>query len=254
MEGIRMAWFKHYRGMVTDDKFEEYFEAYEEKAFAMIYMFSLILERATKDGGYFRKTSDGVPHDEMSLRAVFRRPKEFYSNQFIVDTMEALVTSGILECNNGIYFVKNWEKYQSSDSSTARVQKHRLNKQVEEQVDQVMAMFNDITGKKYKHTTSSYRSKIRARLEDKYALDDFKSVITWKLQDWGNNPKMKKHLTPDTLFRPGHFDRYLNEVPKDLKEAIPAGDLIDVRDIYGTKKSISKAMFEAAEDGFYTKI
>jgi uncharacterized phage protein (TIGR02220 family) len=245
-----MSWFKHMRGMVTDDKFEEYFERFGVEAFAIIYMFSLILERATKDGGYFRKGKD-IPHDDMSLRAVFRRVKEFHSSELIEKAIQLFIEDGVLEDKGeSMYFVKNWEKYQSQSLSTPRVKMHR-NKA---KIDEVMTLFNKLTGKTYKHSTSSYREKINARIEDGYTMRDFEKVITWKLKDWGKDAKMKKHITPDTLFRPGHFDRYLNEVPSNLKKAEPASELFEVEDVFGTRKMMTQKELDKAEAGFYTKV
>lgn len=245
-----LIWFKHMRGLVTDDKFEEYFERYGVEAFAMIYMFSLILERATKDQGYFRKGNE-IPHDEMSLRAVFRRVREFHSGEIITRTIDCFLEDGILEeKGEGMYFVKNWEKYQSQSLSTPRVKMHR-NK---DKIDEIMILFNKITGKNYKKSTTSYREKINARLEDGYTMRDFEKVITWKLHEWGKDPKKKMYVTPDTLFRPGHFDRYLNEVPNNLKKAAPASELINVEDAFGNRKTMTTEEYEKADKTFFTKI
>jgi len=53
-------------------------------------------------------------------------------------------------------------------------------------------------------------TKIKARLNDGYSLDDFKKVIDIKTLKWKSDPKMSDYLRPETLFG-NKFESYLNE-------------------------------------------
>lgn len=79
-----------------------------------------------------------------------------------------------------------------------------------ETAKQVIDYLNQSTGSHYKYVDSNIKS-ISARLNDGYSLEDCKTVIDKKCADWLHDDKMCKYLKPDTLFRPGHFDTYLNQ-------------------------------------------
>ena len=85
---------------------------------------------------------------------------------------------------------------------------------------QVLAYLNEKTGRKFK--TAGH---IRARLHDGCTIEDCKRVIDTKLVDpyFMENPK---YLNPETLFRPGNFDKYINatlplrpNVPNTIKDS-----------------------------------
>lgn len=64
----------------------------------------------------------------------------------------------------------------------------------------------------FKHIDANL-SSIRARLQDGHTARDIKAVINTKFEDnyFKENPK---YLTPQTLFRPNNFERYLMEAEK----------------------------------------
>lgn len=65
-----------------------------------------------------------------------------------------------------------------------------------------------------------YKRLIRARFREGYTLDNFKQVINTKVNEWGNDDKMKIYLQPSTLFGT-KFDQYLNQKPVEKeKESI----------------------------------
>ena len=83
-------------------------------------------------------------------------------------------------------------------------------------IDDVVRFLNDTTGKHFRSNTASTQRHINARITDGYTLDDFKRVIVYKAQQWGNDAKMKEYLRPETLFGT-KFEGYLNSVPDDLQ-------------------------------------
>ena len=66
------------------------------------------------------------------------------------------------------------------------------------------------TNSKYTYKNKSYNSKINARLKDGFTVDDFKTVIDKKCKSWLGT-EFEQYLTPDTLFAPSKFEKYLNE-------------------------------------------
>ena len=78
-------------------------------------------------------------------------------------------------------------------------------------VKKVIDYFNEVTGKGLRSTTKSYKTIINARHNEKYTFENFKKVIDVKFEEWSTDPKMKKYLTPGTLFAQSHFDSYLNQ-------------------------------------------
>ncbi len=68
------------------------------------------------------------------------------------------------------------------------------------------------TGCSYKYTTSSTKSKINARLNEGFKLDDFIVVIDKKVAEW-KDTDMAKYLRPETLFGT-KFESYLNQKDK----------------------------------------
>jgi len=89
-----------------------------------------------------------------------------------------------------------------------------------DEIIEIIEYFNNKTGKKFKYKSDSANCiSIRARLNDKYTVDDWKKVIDNKCKDkfFINNPGF---LNPITLGRPSHFENYLNENIGNKKEEV----------------------------------
>lgn len=88
----------------------------------------------------------------------------------------------------------------------------------------VLAYLNSKLGTKYKPGSKETNGHINARAEEGYCLEDFKTVIDYKVCQWGNDPNMQEYLRPKTLFSP-KFEGYLNAAivnknkEKELEEA-----------------------------------
>lgn len=67
---------------------------------------------------------------------------------------------------------------------------------------------------KYRKVENNFKH-IKARLNDGFTIDDFKAVIDKKCQEW-KGTEFERYLTPETLFRPSNFEKYLNQkiIPK----------------------------------------
>ena len=82
----------------------------------------------------------------------------------------------------------------------------------------IVEFLNQVCGTHYKASTDNTKKHIRARLCEGYTVEDFKTVITKKHNEWKDNPKMVKYLRPDTLFG-SKFESYLNQIDKGVKQS-----------------------------------
>ena len=79
---------------------------------------------------------------------------------------------------------------------------------------EILDYLNDKTGSRYKNVAGNQKL-IKARWNEGYRLDDFKTVIDHKSEDWlgvvaKDGREMSQFLRPSTLFG-SKFDQYLNE-------------------------------------------
>ncbi len=91
---------------------------------------------------------------------------------------------------------------------------------------EIIGYLNTKTGQKLKPTTKAYQKLIRARWNDGYKLQDFKTVIDNKAYEW-QGTKFWKYMTPKTLFASSHFDEYLNANKREENSSSHGGFDID---------------------------
>lgn len=127
-----------------------------------------------------------------------------------------------------IITIINWPTYQGeeiendklNDKPLANKGQHTNIKEVNlyrENALQVLSYLNEKTGKRYRDP-----SFIEARLKDGGSVADCRKIIDTKMQDpyFRDNPK---YLNPRTLFRPSHWDQYLNEsIPVPETKSAPS--------------------------------
>jgi uncharacterized phage protein (TIGR02220 family) len=75
--------------------------------------------------------------------------------------------------------------------------------------DRVVEFLNEKSGSFYRKGGSKNKTLIKARLAEGFTIADFQEVILHKVSTWGQDPKMKEYLRPETLFGP-KFESYLN--------------------------------------------
>lgn len=92
------------------------------------------------------------------------------------------------------------------------IQKDINNKNI---YSEIVDYLNQKARTKYKSNSKNTTKHIKARLNDGYTLEDFKSVIDKKCSEWLNTD-MEKYLCPDTLFG-SKFEKYLNQKINGLK-------------------------------------
>lgn len=81
----------------------------------------------------------------------------------------------------------------------------------------VIEHLNTTTDAKFRSSSKATQSKIKARLNEGYTLNDFIVVIDKKYNEW-KNTEFEKYLCPETLFGT-KFEKYLNqrEIKKNEK-------------------------------------
>ena len=114
----------------------------------------------------------------------------------------------------------------SETASTRRSRKHRETQKLLQcnttatkgngDIDEeIIKYLNEKTGSHFKPTSKSTQRLINGRLSENYTIEDFKYVIDVKTNEWKDNTKMSKYLTPDTLFNASKFEKYRNQqMPK----------------------------------------
>ena len=76
---------------------------------------------------------------------------------------------------------------------------------------EIITYFNEVAGTHYLLRGKEIKKFIKARWNDGFRLEDFKTVLDKKAGQWKNDSKMSKYLRFETLFS-NKFESYLNEV------------------------------------------
>lgn len=128
----------------------------------------------------------------------------------------------------------------SRDASVTNLGSHATDKDKEEDKEkdnniyvpykEIITYLNEKTGKKLRWDAKSNQKEIKARFNEGYTLDDFKTVIDKKYHEWGRKPTkeelqrgvndMRIYLRPKTLFG-SNFDVYLNQEQTEKMPAKP---------------------------------
>lgn len=82
-------------------------------------------------------------------------------------------------------------------------------KKVTPEIIEVIDFMNNLYKRKFK--ADGANTELKARLEEN-SVEDIKNVIANRWEAWKDEPVMKVHLHPSTVFRKSKFDKYLDEV------------------------------------------
>lgn len=87
------------------------------------------------------------------------------------------------------------------------------------EIKEIIQYLNNRCGTRYRYQTKATQEHINARLKEGYTVDDFKTVIDKKFEEW-HGTDMEKFLRPETLFA-GKFESYLNQkISKRQEESV----------------------------------
>jgi len=79
----------------------------------------------------------------------------------------------------------------------------------------IVEYLNEKSGKNFRCSSKKTKDLIQARLNEGFTIDDFKTVIDKKCDEWKDDGKMNQFLRPETLFGT-KFESYLNQ--KEVKK------------------------------------
>ena len=84
---------------------------------------------------------------------------------------------------------------------------------------EIIAYLNQQARRNFRASTPETRIVIKARWNQDFTLEDFKTVINNKTKDWNNDRNYSKFLRPQTLFGT-KFESYLNEKQYPEEETV----------------------------------
>lgn len=82
---------------------------------------------------------------------------------------------------------------------------------------EIINYLNGKANRQFKSTTKKTQSLIKARFNDGWEVEDFKTVIDKKTKEWLGDSKMENYLRPETLFGT-KFESYLNQNMKIMDD------------------------------------
>ena len=207
-----------------------------------------LMTLSKKDNGYIR-ANVGVPYLESQLSGLLNIPPELLKRT--IEKCLRPKINKLRKEKDGTLYVLSTENYKLSKRQQRRIKakmtaeadttaadadiegevadaKNRIDKnRIEEKrikyiVEQTISYLNEKTGKRFSSKTKEAIKFIKARLLEGRTPEDFKKVIDikvakWKGKSWEDNRTGETvygddFLRPSTLFRPGHFEEYLNEI------------------------------------------
>jgi uncharacterized phage protein (TIGR02220 family) len=99
-----------------------------------------------------------------------------------------------------------------ANHTESRMENENINENIND-IKDIIDYLNIALNTKYRYTTKSIQTHIRARLREGFTVDDFKCVIDKKRRSWMGTD-FQKYLRPDTLFG-SKFQSYLNEIERE---------------------------------------
>ena len=233
-------------------------------AYAIITVwFKLLCLAGKKNNGGVFLMNDKIPYTDKMLATIFRM-----NESTVKLALNAFEQFKMIEIVEGIITIPNWNKHQTLDAYERKKERDRLyqeerrakqraliekssdkssertsyvavsdiDKEEDKEKDnniyvpykEIISYLNEKTGKKLRWDVKSNQKEIKARFNEGYTLDDFKTVIDKKYHEWGRKPTkeelqrgvndMRIYLRPKTLFG-SNFDVYLNQ---EQTEKVPA--------------------------------
>ena len=235
-------------------------------AYAIITVWFKLLCLAGKrnNGGVFLM-NDKIHYTDKMLATIFRM-----NESTVKLALNAFEQFKMIEIVEGIITIPNWNKHQTLDAYERKKERDRLyqeerrakqraliekssdkssertsdvavsdiDKEEDKEKDnniyvpykEIITYLNEKTGKKLRWDVKSNQKEIKARFNEGYTLDDFKTVIDKKYHEWGRKPTkeelqrgvndMRIYLRPKTLFG-SNFDVYLNQEQTEKMPAKP---------------------------------
>jgi uncharacterized phage protein (TIGR02220 family) len=95
------------------------------------------------------------------------------------------------------------------DRGSQKILPNNIDDTINKKIECIIDYLNTKLGTKYRASTKATKDVIKARLKEKFTVEDFKTVIDKKTEQWKGTP-MEEFLRPQTLFGT-KFESYLNQ-------------------------------------------
>lgn len=136
--------------------------------------------------------------------------------RYITDLLKEIDEYGIDRVSMGYQYPSNTNTNSNSitKNSNKKINQTKKNKETSNYYKEIIDFLNEKINARYKYSSKATQEKIKARLNEGFTVEDFKNVISKKVDDWFNDEKMCRYLRPETLFGT-KFESYLNEKKAD---------------------------------------
>ncbi len=106
---------------------------------------------------------------------------------------------------------KTYKRPLSADASSDPDKPEKKRKPVDNTTPRDLILyFNQITGKNFKQV-ETHHALIRARLNEGHTVDEVKSVIRMKHEEW-KDTRFEKFIDPQTIFKASKFNKYVGNI------------------------------------------
>ena len=235
-----VKWIKLHTAMFDNSKIK-YIRALPEGN-NMVLIWVMLLSKAGKcNANGFIFLTESIPYTSQMLAAEFGF--DVYLIELALGTFSKL---NMIHLENQIIQIAGWEEHQNvqgldkiREQTRKRVEKYRekqkqlpcnvtcnvtvtdcnaTEEEKEEDIEidkyiniysSIISYLNEKAHTKYRPSSSKTKTLIKARLNERFTIDDFKKVIDNKTSEWLNT-EMEKYLRPETLFGT-KFESYLNQ-------------------------------------------
>jgi uncharacterized phage protein (TIGR02220 family) len=133
----------------------------------------------------------------------------------LTDLGHSITRNGSLHCTkwcNGKYETVQPIPDINTDNKTHLIKtdnKYNVEQSPTEAIFEIINHLNKVTGSNYRTSSTKTQTLIKARMNEGFSVEDFKTVINNKHQEW-NTTEMSVYLRPETLFGT-KFESYLNQ-------------------------------------------
>lgn len=187
-----VSWIKLKVGMFDDSKIK-YIEALPERdTIITVWVKLLTLAGKYNEHGYIM-LSENLPYNDEMLANEFNRP--INSIRLALQTFKTL---GMIDDNQGVYKVTNWEKHQSLDSRSKHNEKNRLRQQRYRERQKQNQIENNVTVTLRNDTEEEREEEYKNKNKEDRSNDVFSKSINYVITFLDNN------LTPYQMEQIGY--------------------------------------------------
>lgn len=159
----------------------------------------------------YQPNSKAIKGREITLNPLWQKNARGYSNEMLEGYSNEMLEGIAADC-----YVKEQDN-KTKNRTVKDIYSRAKPDSIADEVKTIVGYLNEKTKSTYRTTTRETKRLIKARLNEGFTVDDFKTVIDKKTAVWFNDTKMKNYLRPTTLFGP-KFEEYLNEKVKGIPD------------------------------------